>query len=68
LIPYNSSSPPASSFFSPYSSIRNCFTPGEQFLILAHIKTSIEHQIMPRQIVYDAAAGQVIMAPFWTTR
>jgi len=38
--------------------------PGEQFLVLAHIKTSIEHQFMPRQIGNDP----VIIAPFRATQ
>ena len=36
------------------------FHRGEHFPILAHIKTSIEHQIISQQIVYDSAAGQGI--------
>ena len=44
--------PPNSAYFSPYSSARNRFTPGIQFLIHANIKTSFEYQIRPKQIVY----------------
>jgi hypothetical protein len=66
FIEYNPASPPGSSFFSPYSATRNRFTPGEQFLIHANIKTSIEYQIMPQQIVYNPATGAVITGPFRT--
>jgi len=66
FIEYNPSSPPASSFFSPYSSTRNRFTPGEQFLIHANIKLSFEYQIRPRQIVYNPATGAVLIGPFRT--
>jgi hypothetical protein len=66
FIEYNPASPPGSSFFSPYSATRNRFTPGEQFLIHANIKASIEYQIMPQQIVYNPATGSVITGPFRT--
>ena len=60
FIQYDPSAPPGSSFFSPYAATRNRFTPGEQFLIHANIKTSVEYQIMPQQIVYDPATGEII--------
>jgi hypothetical protein len=66
FIEYNPSSPPGSSFFSPYSSTRNRFTPGEQFLIHANIKLSFEYQIRPRQIVYNPVTGEVLIGPFRT--
>jgi hypothetical protein len=66
IIQYDPTAPPSSSFFSPYASTRNRFTPGEQFLIHANIKASIEYQIMPQQIVYDPATGEVIKGPFRT--
>ncbi len=40
-------------FFSPFSSVRNRFTPGAQFLIHANIKASFEYQIRPKQVVYN---------------
>jgi hypothetical protein len=58
--------PPATSFFSPFSSSRNRFTPGIQFLIHANIKTSFEYQIRPQQIVYDTATGKALTNPFRT--
>jgi hypothetical protein len=66
FIQYDPSAPPGSSFFSPYSATRNRFTPGEQFLIHANIKASVEYQIMPQQIVYNPATGEVITGPFRT--
>jgi hypothetical protein len=66
FIEYNPASPPGSSFFSPYSATRNRFTPGEQFLIHANIKASVEYQIMPQQIVYNPATGEIITGPFRT--
>ena len=66
FIQYDPASPPGSSFFSPYASTRNRFTPGEQFLIHANIKASIEYQIMPQQVVYDPATGALIKGPFRT--
>jgi hypothetical protein len=66
FIQYDPTAPPGSSFFSPYSATRNRFTPGEQFLIHANIKASIEYQIMPQQIVYNPATGSVITGPFRT--
>lgn len=66
FIQYNPSAPPGSSFFSPYSATRNRFTPGEQFLIHANIKASVEYQIMPQQIVYNPATGEIITGPFRT--
>ena len=38
-------------FFAPYSSTRNRFSPGIQFLIHANIKASFEYQIRPLQFV-----------------
>ncbi len=58
--------PPPSSFFSPFSSTRNRFTPGIQFLIHANIKTSFEYQIRPQQVVYDPTSGQPLTNPFRT--
>jgi hypothetical protein len=46
---------PNTPFFSPFSSVRNRFTPGVQFLIHPNIKTSFEYQIRPRQVVYNTA-------------
>jgi hypothetical protein len=43
-------------FYSPFSSVRNRFTPGMQFLIHANIKASFEYQIRPQQVVYNPAA------------
>jgi hypothetical protein len=39
------------SYFAPYNSSRNRFTPGVQFLIHPNIKVSMEYQIRPRQFV-----------------
>jgi hypothetical protein len=39
------------SYFAPYDSSRNRFTPGVQFLIHANIKFSFEYQIRPWQFV-----------------
>jgi len=58
--------PPPSSFFSPFSSVRNRFTPGIQFLIHANIKSSFEYQIRPQQIVFDPATGKALSNPFRT--
>jgi hypothetical protein len=66
FIQYDPNAPPASSFFSPYAATRNRYTPGAQFLIHANIKASLEYQIMPQQIVYNPATGQVITGPFRT--
>ena len=43
------------SFFAPYASARNRYTPGIQFLIRANIKASIEYQIRPLQSLAFAA-------------
>jgi len=43
-------------FYSPFSSVRNRFTPGAQFLIHANIKASFEYQIRPQQVVYNPGA------------
>jgi hypothetical protein len=45
-------------FYSPFSSVRNRFTPGAQFLIHANIKASFEYQIRPKQVVYNTGAVQ----------
>jgi hypothetical protein len=66
FIEYDPTAPPGSSFFSPYAATRNRFTPGEQFLIHANIKASVEYQIRPQQIVYDPATGEVITGAFRT--
>jgi hypothetical protein len=66
FLQYDPNAPPGSSFFSPYSATRNRFTPGEQFLIHANIKASVEYQIVPQQIVYNPATGAVIKGPFRT--
>ncbi len=63
---YDPTAPPASSFFSPYRATRNRYTLGEQFLIHANIKASVEYQIPPQQIVYDPATGIAISKPFRT--
>jgi hypothetical protein len=47
---------PVTPFFSPFSSVRNRFTPGAQFLIHPNIKASFEYQIRPKQVVYDASS------------
>ncbi|MGB9454990.1 MAG: hypothetical protein WCB12_03040 [Bryobacteraceae bacterium] len=39
------------SYFAPYNTSRDRFTPGVQFLIRANIKASFEYQIRPRQFV-----------------
>jgi hypothetical protein len=39
------------SFFAPYNSSRDRFTPGLQFLIQPNIKASFEYQIRPQQFV-----------------
>jgi hypothetical protein len=41
----------STSFFAPYSSSRNRFTPGVQFLIRANLKAAMEYQIRPQQSV-----------------
>ena len=58
--------PPATSFFSPYHTTRQRFTPGVQFLIHANIKTSLEYQIRPEQIVYLPGTNQRLTNPFRT--
>ena len=67
FIQYDPTAPPGSSFFSPYSATRNRFTPGEQFLIHANIKASVEYQIMPQQIVYNPATGKSLPGHFGPT-
>jgi hypothetical protein len=66
FIQFEPTSPPPSSFFSPYSATRNRFTPGIQFLIHANIKSSFEYQIRPRQIVYNPMTGLPLTSPFRT--
>lgn len=39
----------STSYFAPYASTRNRFTPGVQFLIRANLKASMEYQIRPQQ-------------------
>jgi hypothetical protein len=39
------------SYFAPYDSSRDRFTPGVQFLVHPNIKLSFEYQIRPRQFV-----------------
>ena len=39
----------SSSYFAPYASARNRFTPGVQVLIRANLKVSMEYQIRPQQ-------------------
>jgi hypothetical protein len=58
--------PPPTSYFSPYSSVRNRYTPGIQFLIHANIKTSFEYQIRPKQIVYSPGTNIPLTASFRT--
>jgi len=41
----------------PFSSVRNRFTPGAQFLIHANIKASFEYQIRPQQAVAIGSNG-----------
>jgi len=59
-------SPPPSPFFSPFSSVRNRFTPGIQFLIHANIKAAFEYQIRPQQIVFNPTTGLALTNPFRT--
>ena len=58
--------PPANSYFSPFSSVRNRYTPGIQFLIHANIKTSFEYQIRPKQIVYAPGTNIPLTGAFRT--
>jgi hypothetical protein len=56
-----------SSYFAPYSSTRDRFTPGVQFLIRANIKASFEYQIRPQQFVTVGSlknGNPVAMNPF----
>jgi hypothetical protein len=53
-------------YLSPYSSVRNRFTPGIQFLIHANIKTSFEYQIRPKQVVYGLGTNTALTNPFRT--
>jgi hypothetical protein len=62
----DANNPPGSPFLSPFSSVRNRFTPGIQFLIHANIKTSFEYQIRPQQIVYSPGTNVPLTNPFRT--
>jgi hypothetical protein len=58
--------PPPTAYLSPFSSVRNRFTPGVQFLIHANIKTSFEYQIRPKQIVYQPGTNIALTNAFRT--
>ena len=58
---------PNSPFYSPFSSVRNRFTPGVQFLIHPNIKTSFEYQIRPQQVVYNTTNLQPNGVPMLLT-
>ena len=58
--------PPPTSFFSPYHTTRQRYTPGVQFLIHANIKASFEYQIRPEQIVYVPGTTTRLTNPFRT--
>jgi hypothetical protein len=58
--------PTAPPFFSPFSSVRNRFTPGVQFLIHANIKASFEYQVRPKQVVYNPGTTVQLVSPFRT--
>ena len=47
----NGATDASTNFVRPFSSVRNRFTPGVQFLIHANIKASFEYQIRPQQSV-----------------
>ncbi len=51
-------------FGLPFSSVRNRFTPGVQFLIHANIKASFEYQIRPQQSVTLNPTTLLPTAPF----
>jgi len=55
----------AGAFPLPFSSVRNRFTPGVQFLIRANIKASFEYQVRPQQSVTLGENGLPIQ-PFRT--
>jgi hypothetical protein len=57
---------PSTPFFSPFSSVRNRFTPGVQFLIHANIKASFEYQVRPEQVVYSPGTATQLVSPFRT--
>ncbi|HXM21449.1 MAG TPA: hypothetical protein VN948_09320 [Terriglobales bacterium] len=61
-----SSGAPSTPFFSPFSSVRNRFTPGVQFLIHANIKASFEYQVRPKQVVYAPGTTVQLVSPFRT--
>jgi hypothetical protein len=58
--------PGGAPYFSAYSSVRNRFTPGIQFLIHANIKTSFEYQVRPQQVVYAPNTNIALTGPFRT--
>ena len=62
----DASAPAPASYLSPFNSNRNRITPGVQFLIHANIKTSLEYQIRPQQIVYDPATLKPLTGAFRT--
>ena len=62
----SASSPPPAPFFSPFSSTRNRFSPGVQFLIHANIKASFEYQVRPKQVVYNPGTTVQLVSPFRT--
>jgi hypothetical protein len=56
--------PGATNFGLPFSSVRNRYTPGVQFLIHANIKASFEYQIRPQQSVLLNSATNLPIQPF----
>lgn len=53
----------ATPYFAPFSSTRNRFTPGMQFLIHPNIKFSFEYQFRPKQVTMietDPATGNLV--------
>jgi len=62
----SATAPPPGNLFSPFSSVRNRFTPGAQFLIHANIKASFEYQIRPKQVVYAPGTTTQLVSPFRT--
>jgi hypothetical protein len=61
----SATSPSFTNFALPFSSVRNRFTPGVQFLIHANIKASFEYQVRPQQSVTLGENGLPIQ-PFRT--
>ncbi len=47
----------STNFVQPFSSVRNRFTPGVQFLIHANIKASFEYAVRPQQSVTPGSNG-----------